>query len=109
MEESYGDALKEVETKHYKSVKRYSGKAFRPSKLKQKSSVEPWKPDEMFRMFDKNGDGTLSAQELLRGVEKVFGLRLTPAELESLTRKEAITVHNFDEVIAKCLSAFGTK
>ena len=108
MEESYGDALKEIEEKHYKSVKRYSGKAFRPSKLKQQSSVEPWKPEEMFRAFDRNGDGTLSAQELLRGVEKVFGLRLTPAELESL-RKEAITMHNFAEVIAKILTEFGTK
>ena len=42
LEENYSEKLKDLEKRHYKSVKRYSNQAFRPSKLRSKSSVEAW-------------------------------------------------------------------
>ena len=48
VEENYSEKLKDLEKRHYKSVKRYSNQAFRPSKLRSKSSVEAWDEHEMF-------------------------------------------------------------
>jgi len=92
-EESYWDALREIEKRHYKTVKRYSGAAFRPSKLKIKAGVEPWNKKEMFLLFDVDSDRVVSPAELLQGVRKSFGLRLKQGELDSLC-KEDITLYS---------------
>ena len=89
----YADALHELEKRHYKSVKRYSGAAFRPSKLRKKSSVKAWNEKAMFKFFDEDSDGIIAPAELNRGLTKLFGLRLKQGELESLC-KEPITIYS---------------
>ena len=62
LEENYSEKLKDLEKRHYKSVKRYSNQAFRPSKLRSKSSVEAWDEHEMFNRFDENGNGEITSK-----------------------------------------------
>ena len=102
LEEAYSDALEKIEQKHYKSVKRFSGKAFRRAKLKQMANIESWDPRAAFAIMDEDGDKRLSPEELRRGIRKIFGIKLKQAELNSLTQEE-ITMDNFSGVVRKCL------
>ena len=102
LEEAYSAALENIEQKHYKSVKRFSGKAFRRAKLKQMANIESWDPRAAFAIMDEDGDKRLSPEELRRGIRKIFGIKLKQAELNSLTQEE-ITMDNFSGVVHKCL------
>ena len=102
LEEAYSAALENIEQKHYKSVKRFSGKAFRRAKLKQMANIESWDPRAAFAIMDEDGDKRLSPEELRRGIRKIFGIKLKQAELNSLTQEE-ITMDNFSGVVRKCL------
>lgn len=93
LEENYSEKLKDLEKRHYKSVKRYSNQAFRPSKLRSKSSVEAWDEHEMFNRFDENGNGEITPEELRGGLRKLFGLRLKQWEMDKLCR-EKITIQS---------------
>ena len=106
MEESYADALKELGQRHYKSVRRYSGKPFLLSKLKTKSSVKQWKEEDMFQEFDRDKNGLISPEELRRGVRNTFGLRLKQGELDSLCKEEITLQSEFDDVICFFCSFF---
>ena len=90
LEESYSDKLKELEKRHYKSVKRYSHQAFRPSKLRSKSSIKAWDEEEMFHKFDKNDNEEITPDELRGAMQAMFGLRLKQWEMDRLC-KEKIT------------------
>ncbi len=79
--------MKDIEEKYYKSVKRFSGKAFRPSLLKKSVGVKAWDFTEMFRFFNEDNTGSISPNQLRRGVKKKFGLTLKPHELEQLCRE----------------------
>ena len=106
LEEKYGEALEKVEQKHYRSVKRYSGKAFRLAKLREKANVQRWDADASFSEFDQNGTGLVSPEELRRGIRKTFGIKVKQAELDSLCRTD-ITRQNFNDVILECLRTCG--
>ena len=106
LEETYSEALEKIEQKHYRSVKRYSGKAFRLAKLRKKANVERWDAAASFAEFDRDNDGIISAEELRRGIRKTFGIKLKPAELDALSRT-AVTLDNFNDVILQCLRTSG--
>jgi len=91
LEDYYAEELQKLEARHYKSVKRYSGEAFRLAKLRKKSDVKDWKEEEVFNSFDKNKDGVIESDELRYGIIEMFGLRLKQWELEELC-KEDITM-----------------
>ena len=93
LEEMYADSLKQLEELHYKSVKRYSGAAFRLSKLKKKSSVKPWNEKEIFHSFDEDSNGIVSPTELRLGLKTKFGLQLKQGELDALC-EDPITIHS---------------
>jgi len=105
LEDYFAEGVKDVEKRYYKSVKRFSGKAFRPSLLKKKVGVKAWDEKEIFKRFDDENTGSISPQQLRRGMKKMFGLTLKPHELKELCR-EKITPQNFPDVLAKCLSDF---
>lgn len=102
LEEAYSAALERVEEKHYKSVKRYSGKAFRRAKLKQMANIESWDAHAAFALMDEDGSGDLSPEEFRRGVRKHFGIKLKQAELDELCQGR-ITMQNFSDVVYNCL------
>ena len=102
LEEAYSATLERVEEKHYKSVKRYSGKAFRRAKLKQMANIESWDARAAFVLMDEDGSGDLSPEEFRRGVRKQFGIKLKQAELDELCHGK-ITMHNFSDVVYNCL------
>ena len=130
LEDYFAEGVKDVEKRYYKSVKRFSGKAFRPSLLKKKVGVKAWDEKEIFKRFDEENTGSISPQQLRRGVKKMFGLTLKPHELEELCREKItpqskcihtsllIILHmkpslssnigdaDFPDVLAKCLSDF---
>lgn len=85
--------MKDIERRYYKSVKRFSGKAFRPSLLRKKVGVKAWNENEMFRLFDEENTGSISPEQLRRGIKKKFGLTLKQHELEELCR-EKITLQS---------------
>ena len=73
-------------------MKRFSGSAFRLSTLQKKSSVKKWNENEIFQLFDKDGNGHISAIELRRGMRKFFGLRLKQWELDEVCKGGEITL-----------------
>jgi len=91
IEDYYAEELQKLEARHYKSVKRYSGEAFRLAKLRKKSDVKDWKEEEIFTRFDKNKDGVIEPDELRYGIREMFSLRLKQWELDELC-KEDITM-----------------
>lgn len=93
LEDYFATGVTDVEKRYYKSVKRFSGKAFRPSLLRKKVGVKAWNEDEMFRLFDEENTGSVSPQQLRRGIKKKFGLTLKPHEVEELCR-EKITLRS---------------
>mmetsp|Transcript_23666 Transcript_23666/g.49008 ORF Transcript_23666/g.49008 Transcript_23666/m.49008 type:complete len:800 (-) Transcript_23666:96-2495(-) len=102
LEEKYMKALEKVEAKHYRNVKRYSGKAFRAAKLNTLAKIKPWNAASVFKEMDEDGDGYLFPEELRRGIRKHFGIKLKPNELQSLCESH-VTVHNFTDIVGKCL------
>lgn len=98
LEEAYANALKEVGSRYYKTVKRYSFKAFRRAKLKNMARVESWDYASLFAKWDKNNDGIISPLELREGFWETFGIKIKQAEMESLT-KDVIRPDNFANII----------
>ena len=88
LEDYFAEGVKDIEKRYYKSVKRFSGKAFRPSLLKKKVGVKAWDEKEIFKRFDEENTGSISPQQLRRGMKKMFGLTLKPHELKELCREK---------------------
>ena len=106
LEGKYNDVLAKIEEKHYRTVKRFSGKAFRLAEIKKKANVQTWDAGIVFEEMDEDGDGMLNSEELLRGVRKYLGIKLKQAELTSLSN-QIITKDNFTDIILECLNRCG--
>ena len=63
---------------YYKSVKRYTGHAFKRALLKHSLHITEWDPEKLFETFDTKQDGVLSIQELRDGFVTAFQIHLTP-------------------------------
>jgi propionate CoA-transferase len=99
----YGSKLSSLEEKYYKSVKRFAGKAFRRAGLAEKVHLKRW-DQGLFDAFDKDGDGVISAQEIRDGMRLMFGISLTPFEInEVCNQEEEINRQNFATSIKKLL------
>lgn len=82
LEEQYSKAVKEqLEKPFYKSAKRFAGKAYKRASLGNKIDLSKWDMDDLFGMFDKNRDGSVSREELREGLLRHFHVNLTPAQL----------------------------
>jgi propionate CoA-transferase len=81
VEKLYQDRVKELQAKYYKTVRRYTGSAFRRQRLSKNLSMLSWGADDMFREFDTNGDGVVSPAELREGVRKHYSLSLTERDV----------------------------
>ncbi len=81
--ESYYLALtSEMERRMYKSVRRYTGHAFRRAKLKNALRMDEWDVDSLFSEFDTDNSGFLSLEQLRRGFFEKFCINLTQGHLE---------------------------
>jgi propionate CoA-transferase len=82
LEEEYSKRVKEeLETKFYKTVKRFAGKAFKRALLGNKIDMSKWDMNDIHALFDKDGDGYISREELRDGLLKHFHIHLTQAQL----------------------------
>jgi len=86
LEHYYGEKVREIEVAFYRSVRRYTGSAFRRAKLKKELSIGEWDTDELYDEFDKNSDGLVSIEELRDGMQKMFQIQLTPNLLRRFQR-----------------------
>ncbi|KAL7478453.1 hypothetical protein ACHAW6_004218 [Cyclotella cf. meneghiniana] len=110
LEDSYAEALKKIQNKHYKSVKRFPGQAFRCARLKgMMANMNTFHPEAMFAEMDEDCDGVLSREELRAGIRKQFGIRLRQTELDDLCKTGGVTISNFADVVAECLRRCGSE
>jgi propionate CoA-transferase len=105
LEQACADEIEALNSRHYKSVKRYSFNAFRRAKLKNMARVEAWNATSLFREWNEDNSGTLSPLQLRTGVRETFGIRLKQAELDALC-KEGVTLHNFTDILLEVMSKF---
>jgi len=105
LEREYMAAMSVIEKKHYKSVKRYTTKAFRRAKLKKEKNWETWDAATEFAGMDDDKDGILSPAELRRGIQRVFGISLKPADLDRLCGPTKVTNQNFTSTVLKALKS----
>lgn len=110
LEDSYAEALKKIQNKHYKSVKRFPGQAFRCARLKgMMANMNTFHPEAMFAEMDEDCDGVLSREELRAGIGKQFGIRLRQTELDDLCKTGGVTISNFADVVGECLRRCGSE
>jgi propionate CoA-transferase len=89
LEPLYSEVINAIEDEMYKSVKRYTGHAFKRAKLKTSLHLKSFDPEELFKKFDSNNSGTLSTQELRDGFADHFQMHLTPANMRMFSGSES--------------------
>ena len=87
LEEMYVSNTQKLQSDFYKSAKRFSGKAFHRAKLGSQIKVVEWDPAQLFKEFDKNGDGRIQRDELRDGMYSKFLITLTPKQLEAIFKE----------------------
>lgn len=93
LEQSYAEVMDALQEKHYKSVKRFAGRAFRRAKLKgMLANMYTYDAKSLFSNMDENDDGVLSREELRSGIRRNFGIRLRQNELEDLCKNGDVTM-----------------
>lgn len=108
LEEPYAEAMDMLQKKHYKSVKRFAGHAFRCAKLKgMLANMDTYDAKSLFEKMDEDCDGVLSREELRSGIRKHFGLRLRQNEIDDLCKSGDVTMKNFSDVVGDCLRQCG--
>jgi hypothetical protein len=107
LEDVYSAKVATLEEKYYDSVKRFAGTAFRRAKLGKQIHMAEWDPKEMFAAFDKDGNGQLSAEEIRQGMNNIFHIHLTPAQLRKLGQggEMQFDEEKFSEIILDLLKA----
>jgi len=88
LEEKYGTEVAAIEKEYYRSVKRYAGHAFKRAKLSRQMDMRDWDPVELFKKFDTNENGLISAEEFRDGMTNLFNINLTPQQIEKYTSTE---------------------
>jgi propionate CoA-transferase len=86
LEDSYSEKVNTLQKEVYKSVKRYTGQAFKRAQLKTQLRMSEWNPDDLFDQFDTNQDGVLSLEELREGFTQNFHIHLTPSHIRHFRR-----------------------
>jgi propionate CoA-transferase len=81
LEDMFRAGTDDVVVKWCKSVKRYSGAAFRRSRLGEQLGLTAWDAEKLYDLFDFNGDGEMSVTELRSGMENLFQSKLSPTQL----------------------------
>jgi propionate CoA-transferase len=81
LEDLYKTGADDAVEKWCKSVKRYSGAAFRRSRLGDQLSMTDWNVEKLYNLFDFNHDGHMSVDELRSGMDNLFQVKLTPTQL----------------------------
>jgi len=74
----------------YKTVKRYTGRAFSRARLKSELRMHEWDVKELFEDFDIDNSGYLSLEELRRGFYEKFCINLTPLHLHMFQDGDSI-------------------
>ena len=67
LESYYLQWISKLEQSVYKTVKRYTGRAFSRARLKSELRMHDWDVKELFEDFDIDNSGYLSLEELRRG------------------------------------------
>jgi hypothetical protein len=109
LEESYANAMDILQKKHYKSAKRFAGRAFRCARLKgMLTNMDTYDAKATFIKMDEDCDGVLSREELRAGIRKHFGIRLRQSDLDNLCKSD-VTIDNFSDVVGECLRRCGSE
>jgi propionate CoA-transferase len=82
LEHLYEEKVNEIEKEMYKSVKRYTGHAFKRAKLKSHLNMSSSDPDNLFEEFGADQNGVLSTQQLRDGFVDHFQIHLTPSNIQ---------------------------
>jgi len=108
LESAWAEAMENLQQKHYNSVKRFAGRAFRCAQLKgMLANMDTFDAKAIFCKMDKDADGLLSREELRSGIRKHFGIRLRQTELDNLCKNGGVTIQNFSDVVGECLRRCG--
>lgn len=105
LEDKYTACISELQQKYYKSAKRFHGQAFRRAQLGSKMVISDIDYADLYDQFDINKDGQLSVEEIRAGMEHMFHIKLTGAEIEKF-HKEAQAGVGENEPIALDRAAF---
>jgi propionate CoA-transferase len=89
LEPLYAEVINAIQDEMYKSVKRYTGHAFKRAKLKTSLHLKSFDPEELFKTFDSSNSGTLTTQELRDGFADLFHKHLTPANIRLFSGSES--------------------
>jgi propionate CoA-transferase len=103
LEEMYSEKVSDLQREMYKSVKRYTGRAFQRAQLKTQLRMSEWNTDELFEEFDTKKDGVLSLEELRDGIRTNFQIHLTPSHLRQFQRSSS------DSTVDRIMFAKGIK
>jgi hypothetical protein len=82
LEDKYSEGINKLSKDFYKSVKRFSGKAFYRKKLGKRLQIGEWDSNELFNEFDVDKNGLISVEELRHGMKHNFHMHLTPSQLK---------------------------
>ncbi len=96
LEDKYAAYIGDLQQKYYRSAKRFHGQAFRRAQLGSKMVINDINYADLYGQFDTNKDGKLSVEEIRTGMEQMFHIRLTGAEIEKF-HKEGQAGHAANE------------
>lgn len=82
LDAKYSEAISKLEDDFYKTVQRYSGKAFYRKQLGDSLQINEWDSFKLFDAFDTDNNGVISMEELRRGMSDMFHMHLTPSQLK---------------------------
>lgn len=88
LESKYSDAVNKLEQDFYKTVKRFSGKAFYRKQLGKTLQIKEWDSLKLFDEFDADKNGVISMEELRSGMANIFHIHLTPSQLKEFQGRQ---------------------
>lgn len=102
LESFYLDETAKIENDFYKSVKRYTGHAFKRAKLKREMKIEDWNPNQLFDEFDVDQSGFLTREQLRNGFFEKFEIRLKQNQLDVFGNKidRVRFVHGITQILS---------
>lgn len=101
LERSYSEKVALLEKDFYKSVRRYTGQAFRRAQLKTQLKMSDYDPDELFETFDVDHSGSLDLEQLRECFQTKFQIRLSTSDIILFQQQDESVVKVNREMFAE--------